>query len=165
MEQKKQRFASVRRTSASSEAIVPDGFLQGKSKWKIPANQKLTILIDQGILTTAYPELTVSGGKSSQIKLIYSEALFDSEGDKGNRNEIEGKQIKGYADIFLPDGEANRLFRPLWFRTWRYLQLEIESKDEELIIDNFDSEFTAYPLQEYAVFESEQAKLKQIWKV
>jgi alpha-L-rhamnosidase len=163
MEQKKQRFASVRRTSASSEAIVPDGFLQGKSKWKIPANQKLTILIDQGILTTAYPELKVSGGKSSQIKLIYSEALFDSEGDKGNRNEIEGKQIKGYADIFLPDGEANRLFRPLWFRTWRYLQLEIESKDEELIIDNFDSEFTAYPLQEYAVFESDQAELKQIW--
>jgi alpha-L-rhamnosidase len=160
MEQKVQRFESVRRTSG---ATVPEGFLYGKGKWTIPANQKITVLLDQGNLTTAYPELLVSKGKGSRIKLIYSEALFDANGIKGNRNEIEDKQIKGYADIFLPDGGAGRLFRPLWFRTWRYLQVEIETKNEVLAIDDFKSEFTAYPLLENAVFETDQAELKQIW--
>ena len=160
MEQKEQQFASVRRASG---ATVPEGFLQGKAKWTIPANQKITVLLDQGSLATGYPELLVSKGKGSRIKLTYSEAMFDSKGDKGNRNEIDGKQIKGYADIFLPDGGASRLFRPLWFRTWKYLQVEIETKNEALVIDDFKSEFTAYPLQENAVFETDQPELKQIW--
>jgi len=167
MEQKEQRLLAARWVSSRSAngeiSIIPEGFLQGKAKWKIPANQKITILFDQGNLTTGYPELRVSKGKGSRMKLIYSEALFDNNGNKGNRNHIDGKQIKGYADIFLPDGGTNRLFRPLWFRTWKYLQVEIETKKEALIIDDFKSEFTAYPLQENAVFETDQAVTKQIW--
>lgn len=160
MELKDQRFSSIRRTDG---AAAPDGFLQGKSKWVIPANQKLTVLLDQGSLTTAYPELTVSKGKGSRIKLIYSEALYDAKGIKGHRNEIEGKAIRGYADGFSPDGGANRLFRSLWFRTWKYLQLEIETREEELVLNDFTSQFTAYPLKENAAFETDQAELKQIW--
>ncbi len=169
MEQKEQRFATVRRASASTSSAdgssvnIPDGFLQGKTKWTIPANQKVTVLVDQGNLTVGYPELMVSKGKGSRIKLTYAEAMFDAKENKGNRNEIEGKQIKGYADIFLPDGGVSRLFRPLWFRTWRYLQIEIETKNEALVIDDLKSEFTAYPLQENAAFETDQAELKQIW--
>ncbi len=160
MEQKEQRFPAVRRVSGS---VLPEGFLQGKAKFTIPANQKVTILFDQGNLTTGYPELLISKGKGSRIKLTYAEALFDATGNKGNRHDIEGKQIKGYADIFLPDGGAKRLFRPLWFRTWKYLQVEIETKNEALVIDDFKSEFAAYPLQENAVFEADNTELKQIW--
>ena len=175
MEQSEQRFATIRRTSTGSTTSkgssvglatsAPDAFLQGKVKWTIPANQKLTILFDQGNLTTGYPELLVSKGKGSQIRLIYAESLFEATGNKGNRNDIEGKTINGTADLFLPDGGDNRLFRPLWFRTWRYLQLEIETKGESLILNNFSSQFTAYPLQENAVFETDQPELKQIWNV
>jgi alpha-L-rhamnosidase len=172
MEQKLQHFESVRHASTAlastgpvNSALVkfPEGFLQGNKKWTIPANQKMTVLFDQNNLTTGYPELMVSKGKGSRIKLIYAESLFDTNGNKGNRNDIEGKTIKGYSDVFLPDGGDHRLFRPLWFRTWRYLQIEIETKDEALVIDDFKSEFTAYPLQENAIFETDQAELKQIW--
>lgn len=167
MEQTEQRFAAVRRTSSSSSSgksiIVPDGFLQGNEKWIISANQKLTVLFDQGILSTGYPELLVSKGKGSRINLVYAEAPVDSNGSKGNRNMVDNKEIKGYTDQFLPDGGASRLFRPLWFRTWRYLQMEIETSNEALILDSFKSEFAAYPLKENAVFESDQPELKQIW--
>lgn len=161
METKMQRFASVR---TASGVKIPDGFLQGTTKLTIPANQKSVILIDQGNLTVGYPELIISKGKDSRIKLIYAEALFDSKGNKGNRNEIEGKQLKGYADIFLPDGGMNRLFQPLWFRTWRYLQLEIETKAEALVLEDLKSEFTAYPLHENASFETDIPEVKQIWE-
>jgi len=162
MEQMPQHFANVRRTSGNQ---LPDGFLSGKTTWTIPANEKITVLFDQDNLTTGYPELRVSKGKGSSIKLIYSESLFDSKGSKGNRNEIEGKSIVGYSDYFLPDGNPDRMFRPLWFRTWRYLQMEIVTKDEPLQVNTFSSEFTAYPLKENAVFDSDQPDLKKIWNV
>jgi hypothetical protein len=162
MEQTHQQFATVRRISGGS---LPEGFLAGKTIWTIPANSKITILFDQGTLTTGYPELFVSMGKGSSIKMTYSESLFDSKGSKGNRNEIEGKTIGGYSDYFLPDGNTNRLFRPLWFRTWRYLQIEIKTSEEPLQFNSFSSEFTAYPLKENAVFESDQPGLKKIWNI
>ena len=160
MEQMLQRFAIVRRTSGDP---LPEGFLTGKTTWTIPSNKKITVLFDQGNLTTGYPELLVSKGKGSNIRLTYSESLFDPKGLKGNRNEIEGKSIVGYSDYFLPDGSLDRLFRPLWFRTWRYLQMEIETREEPLTVNRFNSEFTAYPLKENAAFESDQPLLKQIW--
>jgi hypothetical protein len=162
MEEKFQQFATIRRSSGPS---APSGFLERKNIWNISANSNIIVLFDQENLTTGYPELIVSGGKGSEIKLTYSESLFDSKGLKGNRNEIEGKSIVGYSDIFLPDGKPNRLFRPLWFRTWRYLQMEIKTTGEPLQINSFLSEFTAYPLKENAVFDSDQPGLKKIWNV
>lgn len=162
MEQMHQQFPTVRRLSGDP---LPEGFLNEKATWTIPANNKITVLFDQQILTTGYPELVVSKGKGATIRLIYSESLFDSKGQKGNRNGIEGKSIVGYSDYFLPDGGMERLFRPLWFRTWRYLQMEVETHDETLVINKFSSEFSAYPLKENAVFETDQAGLKEIWNV
>jgi len=162
MEQKHQQFAKIRRIIGET---VPQGFLEGKTSWTLPPNRKVVILFDQMNLTTGYPELIVSGGMGSSVKMTYSESLYDSDGAKGNRNEITGKHIIGYSDFFLPDGNSERMFRPLWFRTWRYLQMEIETKSHPLKINSFSSEFTAYPLKENAVFESDQADLKKIWDV
>ena len=62
-------------------------------------------------------------------RMRYAESLFKtSPREKGNRNEIEGKEFIGNYDEFVLDGGAHRAFRPLWWRTWRYLQLEIETK-------------------------------------
>jgi alpha-L-rhamnosidase len=162
MEQIQQKFTTIRRTSGET---VPEGFIEGKAVWTIPANKKIIVLFDQANLTTGYPELNISKGKGSTIRLTYSESLFDSNGVKGNRNEIEGKSILGYSDFFLPDGAAERLFRPLWFRTWRYLQMEIETSGDPLTINSFSSEFTAYPIKENGVFDSDQPDLKKIWNV
>jgi hypothetical protein len=95
--------------------------------------------------------------------MAYAESLFDRTGSKGNRNEVNGKDFIGYADYFTPDGGAKRLFRPLWFRTWRYLQIEIETTSQPLEINDISSEFSAYPLNETASFESDNPMLKQIW--
>lgn len=162
MEESILRMGSVRR---SEDITISPLFLEGKSKLSIPANKKVSFLIDQTYLTTAYPEIIVSGGKGSEIKITYSEALFDSNGQKGNRNEVDGKTIKGFVDKFYADGEEDRLFRPLWFRTYRYLQLDIETKGESLTINDLYGKFVAYPFKENAVFESDDPSLKQIWDV
>ena len=53
------------------------------------------ILLDQAHLTNALAVLETSGGTGSTVALIYAEALKDAKGNKGNRNEIDGKTIVG----------------------------------------------------------------------
>lgn len=132
---------------------------------EVPAHTSATLLLDHSYLTTSYPELTVAGGAKSVIRLKYAEALVDDKGEKGNRNEIAGKHIAGIFDEFLPDGSAGRRFMPLGWRTWRYLQLEINTADQPLHIETLRSWFTAYPFEERSRFSSDDASLSQIWQI
>ena len=135
----------------------------GSPSHVIPAHTKATLLYDQTFLTTGYPELTVSGGKDAQIEVGYAESLFlPGLRDKGNRNEIAGKVFIGQRDIFKADGGARRHFEPLWWRTWRYLRLKIETQDQPLTIDDLHGVYTGYPFQRKARFDAGSAELQKI---
>lgn len=162
MEESVVRLAAVRR---SENGKMDAAFLQGKSPVTIPSNTKATFMLDQSYLTNAYPELTVSKGKSAVVTLSYAEALIDAKSKKGNRNEIEGRTIRGFDDQFVADGSEKRSFRPLWFRTYRYLQLTVETKDESLVLDDLLGKFTAYPFEEKAQFTTSDTTLKALWNV
>ncbi len=133
----------------------------------IPAHTRATLLLDRETLTTAYPELTVGGGDGAKISLTYAEALIDDKGQKGNRNDLLGKHMNPQLlhDEFLPDGAARRSFAPLWWRTWRFLQLDVETKDQPVSLLALDAHFTAYPFQEKATFHSSDPELAKIWEV
>ncbi len=162
MEEKNQLFFKIRR---SDIANIPEEFLKGKSPITIPANSNVKLLIDQNVLTTAYPVLNFSKGSKSSIKLTYAESLFDSIGNKGNRNDIENKQITGNSDLIICNGGNNRNFQTLWWRTFRYIEMEIKTKDEPLVISDFYSVFSAYPLEEKASFSCDNPQFKDIWNV
>jgi len=130
------------------------------------ANSKTTVLFDQGYLTTAYPRLTVSGGKGAVVRMRYAEALFKtSPREKGNRNEIEGKEFIGNYDEFVLDGGARRVFRPLWWRCYRYLQLEIETRDEPVTVEGISATATGFPFVRQAKFDAGLPELNQILDV
>jgi len=131
----------------------------------IPANTNVHLLLDRKTLTTAYPQLTVSGGKGSKITLTYSEALYDKDQHKGDRAEVSGRKALGLTDSFLPDGGPNRTFEPLWWRTWRYLDLDITTAADPLTLESLTAQFTAYPFQERASFLSPDPDLAKIWEI
>ncbi|MBO9732682.1 MAG: alpha-rhamnosidase [Chitinophaga sp.] len=160
-EETRQRIPALRR---SDLAQPPTGFPDGQHPLTVPANSTVHLLLDQTYNTVAYPELQVSGGKDAVVKLTYAEALFDKNGQKGNRNDINGKEIKGNTDIFHPDGGADRKFRPLWLRTYRYLQLEVTTAGEPLVITDIYGMRTGYPLQLKAAFSCNDSSLLQIWQ-
>ena len=138
----------------------------GSAAHQIPPHTKAVLLYDQTFLTTGYPQLTVSGGKGAQVDLGYAEALWlPGFRDKGNRNEIEGKQFTGARDIFIADGGPHRRFEPLWWRTWRYLRLTIETHDQPLTIDDLHGVYTGYPFQRKARFDAGSAELDKILNV
>lgn len=131
----------------------------------IQKNTKWSILIDQGILVNAFPVLNTTGGKGAKITLTYAEALYDEKRQKGNRNEWLGKEIMGIQDRFTTDGGTGRTFRPLWFRTWRWLQLDIETGDEALSINDLYGMSYGYPLVAKASFNSSDSTHAKIWEV
>ena len=153
----------IGRVVRASGVEIPKGF--PTAALEISPHASVSLLLDNSRLTTAYPELMVSGGAKSNIRLTYAEALVDSNGEKGNRNEIASKHIVGISDEFLPDGSQGRRFMPLGWRTWRYLQLEINTADQPLRVENLRSWFTAYPFQERARFEPDDQSLTPIWDI
>ncbi|MES2374185.1 MAG: alpha-L-rhamnosidase [Bacteroidota bacterium] len=162
MREAMQRISNVRRAKGID---VTNEFLDGKHPLTIPADTTVSILLDQAFNTVAYPELVASKGKGSTIKITYAEALFAKDGTKGNRNLINDKEIKGNFDIYLPDGSSNRHFRPLWFRTYRFIQLDITTGKEPLVIDDMYGSATGYPFEVKASFTSNDASLQQIWDI
>ena len=77
---------------------------------------------------------------------------------KGNRDEVEGKTFVGNYDEFVADGGARRTFRPLWWRTYRYLELDIETKGEPLTVDDLRATYVGYPFQRRARFDAGAAR-------
>jgi hypothetical protein len=123
------------------------------------------LLLDQGYLTTAYPELTVSGGTGAHIDMRYAETLYIHKGDKGNRNDVAGKQFYGPADTYIADGGGHRTYRPLYWRTYRYIQLSIETADGPLSLEDLHGTFTAYPFEKRAVFQTEAPSNDEIQRI
>jgi alpha-L-rhamnosidase len=171
MEERLQRIDMVRRTSGIENenqtkliATYTSSIKSGKEPITIPANKKVSLLLDQSFNTVAYPELVLSGGKGSSVTLTYAESLFKGR-VKGHRDSIEGKELMGNFDIFKTDGGSKRLFRPLWLRTYRYMQVDIVTGDEPLVVEDLYGMYTGYPFKEVATFASNDQSLKEIWDV
>ena len=170
-----ERFKTIRRTENINSV---NNFINGGVNASIPPNSKVSVLLDNRTHTTGFPHLFLSKGKGSKIKITYAESLFkemkeastgatlvplNAEDPKGNRNEIEGKKIFGYYDFIYPDGGLNRSFQTLSRKTFRYVQLDIETVDQELVINDYYNVYVVYPFKEKAKFQSSDPELSKIW--
>jgi hypothetical protein len=163
MEEEPVRLARVRQSEGVS---VPASFPSRPAPFQIPAHGKARLLLDQNYLVTAYPELTVSGGKGATVSLRYAEALWTpGKHEKGDRDEVEGREMRGYRDLFVADGGARRLFRPLWWRTYRYVELTVETGDEPLTVEELRGTETRYPFVRRARFDAGSSELEKILDV
>jgi alpha-L-rhamnosidase len=148
-----------------SENLVIPGITSRANPLEVSPNKTATLTVDRKTLTTAYPELTISGGRDAVIRVTYTEAPSDDKGNKGNRNDPADKTVRGITDEFISDGGRNRVFMPLWWRTWRYVQLQITTKDQPLTINSFRGYETKYPFDLKARFTSSDPTLAKIWYV
>jgi hypothetical protein len=148
-------------------AGVPPGFPAVPADVTVAMKGRARFLLDRTELTTAYPEFEVSGGRGATIGVRSAEALFTGPkaNDKGHRDEVAGKTFAGYGDEFLPDGGPHRVFRPLWWRTFRYVELTIETAGEPLTLHDIRSVYTGYPFVQTARFTAGRADLDRMLAV
>jgi hypothetical protein len=83
----------VRATGVQSPSNFPG------SPFEIPAHAKVSLLLDQSHLTTAYPELTVTGGAQSTIRLTHAEAQAAAAEDAARRLGVD-------VEVLFASGDA-----------------------------------------------------------
>lgn len=162
MELTNERLATVRK---SDGVKIPSSFPQKPASIKVAANSNAKILLDQEHLTNAYLTVLFSGGKNSIITLSYAEGLYDSEGAKGNRNEIEGKTMTGRRDSIISNGMDMQEYTNLTYRTYRYVEVDVQTKNEPLTINDIYGTFTGYPFQMKANLISDNKELSDMMEI
>ncbi len=118
-------------------------------------------VLDFRELLCAYPWFSFSGAPGTVIKITYGEAMWTPNGDKGHRDDVAGKELRGYQDkVTLGRGLIS--FEPLWFRTFRYVEIE---SDGPVRLEGLQLRETGYPYQVESEFESDDPSIKPLWDV
>jgi hypothetical protein len=166
MERTYQRIPVLRKAEGVS---VPSSFPAAKTAITIPAHTSVNLLLDQTYLTNAYLTLNFSGGKGAGISLTYAEALFDNLSKfgsrKGNRNDVEGKDFAGRMDSLISNGSVGQSFTTLYWRTYRYIRLRVQTGDEPLVIDDMYGTFTGYPFRLNAKMQTGDPETQKILEI
>lgn len=157
--QQQQRFRKIVRSDGIN---VPLGFIKGKSHLEVPAYAKVSLLLDNESVVLGFPELIVSGGKGSKITLRYAENLFNEDLSKGDRNDIRGKHIRGLRDVLVLDGREQFHFSPTWYRAFRFVQIDIETAAEPVILNDYYNMETASPMKHRSVFKCSNQNYNKI---
>ncbi len=155
-------YQRLQKTIRETGKNIPTGFPANKISFTIPAHSSDTILLDQSYLTNAYPTILFAKGKGAKINLGYAEALFTKYPSKGNRNETAGKVFIGKEDQLFSDGSENQSFTALNFRTYRYVQLIIQTNEEPITINDLFGTFTGYPFIRKSNFSATNPLYNQI---
>ncbi len=130
----------------------------------VPPRTTAKLLLRLDAMISAYPELEIDGGRGARLSLAYGEALYDAAGKKADRNLVEDRELRGFRDTFVPDGQA-RTFAPLWWRTFRYAEIVVITEDEPLTLRAFRVNETGYPFKQVASFRSNDEQLNRIWDI
>ena len=147
----------------AQEVVEWDRLSAGKSL-TVPAFSCKRVLLDLKNYYCCYPELIISGGKGSMVRVKWAESLYDdSEGmTKSNRDVIEGKYMLGTWDVFLPDGANRRCFNTLWWQCGRYVELFVQTGLQPLVLESFRLLETRYPLEMESGFECDDKRLESV---
>ncbi len=142
---------------------------------QIAPNSLEIVEIDAGELTTGYLKLALSAGAGAHINLLTSECYaYPPKTDhpmalpqKGDRTDCVNGKLYGFTDTYTPagygSGQRPEIYEPYWFRTFRYIQLDITTADEPLIIHSFDYIETGYPLEVKTKLETSDPVMNDIW--
>jgi hypothetical protein len=164
MELKIQRLAALRKAKGFS---APLGFPATQAAITIPANTTASMLLDQSFLTNAYLTLNISGGDKAGISFTYCESPMVNVGNtyqmvKPNRNDVDGYKFVGRKDSITADGSANQSFTTLAFRTFRYILVNITTKDQPLTIDDIYGTYTGFPFKLNARIQTGNPEIQPI---
>lgn len=143
---------------------LPSAFVINQQKLLVPANTQAKVLFDFENFTMGYPELTLNKGRGATVKVRYAEALYEKPDLKAHRDSVDTLAMYGVFDIYHTDG-AQHLFRPLWKRAFRYVELEVTTGSQSLEILSLDNQYSGYPYPDMGTFVSNNEQLNEIFQM
>jgi len=130
-------------------------------------NSRYIAVLDAGELTTGYIVLKMKGGSGSTVRIRYSESYYKIENGipvKDIRDDAAGGVIIGNNDEYMPSGGTD-VYEPFWFRTFRFVQIEIDTAIAPLSIEPPYILETGYPLEVKTSIQSTVPWVNQVWDI
>lgn len=153
-----------------------ESMLAGQGTVRVPAGETVTVELNAGEEMCGYLSLRMRSGKGATVKILTSEGYVQKEpGSNGfdlvkkDRCDWENGYLHGFTDIYYVAGYGTQtrqeVYEPFWFRTFRFVQLEIQAGEEDCIISGFDYLETGYPLEVKTGAEASDPSFEGIWDI
>ncbi len=119
------------------------------------------------------PPEVMSVGKSEVLEKELQEKIAQvisfMKPEKGDRLDWQGGMLAGPTDRYTVGGygtkEKPERYEPFWFRTFRFIKLEIETGEEPLELCALRYRETGYPLEVKTKVETSDKSLSGIWDI
>jgi hypothetical protein len=138
----------------------PEGWVE------IPPHSRAYVELDAGELTTAYLTYPIALGQGAKIVYRYAERYFvpgHESADTVRDDSVRGV-IMGMEDVYYPSGNYEQ-FEPFWFRTFRFIRIEVYTEDQPLWLMQPSFRETAYPLTPRSTVESTVPWVEPLWRI
>ncbi len=171
----------VRRMDSTASTEDWTGYLSGQRSIRLPANTKHYLEIQAACHSTAFVRFQCRDpGREAKLTIQHSESYErgpkddPTYRDKGDRLDAAGAYLVGGAiDLHdevelaaLPLAKGICTYEPFWFRTFRFLVLEVETGEKELELVHFEATQTNYPLKPKAYWKEMMNPVNEaIWDV
>ncbi|MFW2845273.1 alpha-L-rhamnosidase C-terminal domain-containing protein [Lactiplantibacillus plantarum] len=179
MERRLSHFSTVKKIVNSNQSSDSwRDLLVDDQPLTIGAHQHTIVEISAGSEQTGYLRLNFNHGAGTQVKIIQSEAYALSQTTvvngltipikKDREDEVHG-HLEGFFDTYFISGYGTTThpekYRPFWFRTFRFIRLEIVTNEQPVTISQFDYESTMYPLVVKSAVKTSDTSLSDIWQL
>lgn len=157
------------------EALIHSGGLT------IPANTTETVELSAGALECGYLQLAFSGGAGAKLTIRPSECYAIPQppritpiGEmplsiKCDRADYKNGRLNGPEDHYTVGGfgtaAAPETYEPYWFRTFRYMQIKVETGSQALSITGLSYRSTGYPLEAKTSIAASDGSFAGIWEI
>lgn len=151
-----------------------EGLIKNGKKLTIGPGRKEVVEISAGEEMTGFLRIGMTGGAGGRITILQSESYVTEEHRgslpvKGDRMDWKGGHLEGFSDSYEVAGYGEETcleeYEPFWFRTFRFIQLVIETSDEPLSIYYFDYAETGYPLEVKTKISTSSERMNKIWEI
>ncbi len=151
-------------------------FLREKRTLVIPPHTETTVELDAGEEMTGYIRAAFSRGRGAAVSLLYAEA-YVQEGFvgperipvKADRTDHVHGHLAGYEDVYqvsgVGTGSGQEIYEPYWFRTFRFVRVQIRTAEESLTLHALDYEETGYPLKVVSSMQTSDPSLEAVWEI
>lgn len=160
---------------------IPRAFADFKT-FNVGAHEQKTVVFNAGELMCGYLSLRLTGGRGATVRILCSEGYVQPEVEdpdkagqlgrlpiKKDRLDSVNGHLAGYTDTYTVGGVGTpsvpETYEPFWFRTFRFVQLEIETADEPVSVVGFDYTETGYPLEIKTKVTTSDPSLSAIWDI
>ncbi len=158
------------------DQLTWSNMLQNQGEVCVEPHSHIIAELDAGELTTGFFAIRMKEGKDSHLRILFSEGYEQVkvlengviEHKKARRSDCEQGRLFGFFDEYRVagnrEGEVEE-YQPFWFRTFRYVRMEITTDEEPLSVLGMDYAETGYPLEVKTRVKCSDERMNQIWDI